>query len=198
MVCEVPLTFSVEECWRLVLAAERAGRILAMAEQLSYSPFTLAWRRLVEDGSLGKVLYAEAEYIHGIPANRYWMDGETGRSLTWEEAQTHPRAQKTRFWTMTHPIWYVPHSLGPLLRILDSPVTMVTCVGTRPRSYSREQLPVPDLEAALMRTAGDTVLRLTAGFVAPNPWPHHWFHVRGTLGEVDPGARALGSLHLTA
>ena len=191
VICEVPLAYSLEDCWRIVLAVERTGRTLALAEQGSYAPFTLAWRRLLDEGLLGRIIYAEAQYFHA-PDDSYlgwWIDAETGRGLSWEEAARNPNARKNRAWTLTHPIWYSPHSLGPLLRLLDDRVVTVTCMSTRRRSYYHEAVPLPDVEVALMHTERDTILRIANGFVVPGPEPWHWFHLLGTLGEVETGRR---------
>ena len=189
VICEVPLAYRLEDCWRLVLAVERSGRTFAMAEQVSYAPFVRAWRQLREEGLLGKIIYGEAQYIHGFPANSFWLDAETGRPLSWEEARAHPHARKSRFWTLLHPIWYNPHSLGPLLQALDDRVTRVTCMSTRRQSYAIEEIPIPDVEVALMHTEHDTILRIACGFMAPSAEPHHWYHVLGTGGEVETGRR---------
>jgi predicted dehydrogenase len=192
VICEVPLAYSVEDCWRIVLAVERSGRTLAMAEEFSYSPFVHAWRRLVADGLMGKVTFGEAQYIHGMTKDRYWIDAETGRRLSWEEARRNPNARKTRMWNIHHPIWYSPHSLGPLLRILDDRVVRVTCMATRRPSHYLEEVPLPDMEVALMHTAGDTIIRLAAGLVAPSPRPFLWWHLTGTKGQVETSKRGVG------
>jgi predicted dehydrogenase len=191
VICEVPLAYSVEDCWRIILAVERSGLTLAMAEECSYSSFVYAWRRLIEDGHLGKITLGEAQYVHGMTQDRYWIDGTTGKRLFWEEARANPNARKTRMWNIHHPIWYSPHSLGPLLRILDDRVTKVSCLATRRPSYYLDQVPLPDLEVALMHTAGDTILRLAAGFVAPSARPYLWWHLLGTLGEVETNRHRL-------
>jgi hypothetical protein len=134
-------------------------------------------------------VYGEAQYLHGHRLNRYWSDACTGRLLTWEEAQTHPTARKTRMWNRLHPIWTNPHSLGPLLQILDDRVTRVTCMSTRRQSYYLEQLPLPDVEVALLHTERDSLLRITTGFVVPTAMPRHWYHLLGTKGEVETGRR---------
>jgi predicted dehydrogenase len=196
VLCEVPLALTLEECWQVVLAAERSGRTFAMAEQTSYSPFVSAWQQLVADGRLGKVIYGEAQYINGKGLDRYWRDARTGARLTWEEARNNPHAEKTHFWDLYHVILYTTHSLTPLLRVLDDRVVKVTCMGTRRPSYFLEeavgqQVPLPDIEVALMHTARDTILRLAVGFVSPlpGPEPHHWYHLLGTKGEVETGRR---------
>src|SRR5439155_21580410 len=157
------------------------------------------------DGELGKVVYAEAEYVHGMHLDWYWLDERTGQHLTFEEAGTNPHAVKTRYWNIHHPIWYNPHSLAPLLRVLNERVVQVTCMATRRPSYYLPEVPLPDVEVALMKTDGDTIIRLAAGFVAPAPYPWHWYRLRGTLGEVETGRRSdsgvpdgRGSLHWRA
>jgi predicted dehydrogenase len=189
VICEVPLAYTLEDCWRIILAVERSGLTMAMAEQLSYAPFVPAWPQLIDDGLLGKIIYAEAQYLHGLPDEWYWTDARTGRRLSWAEAKTNPTAVKSRLWTLLHPIWYNPHSLGPLLRILDDRVTQVTCLSTRRQSYYREDVPLPDIEVALMHTERDTIVRLAAGLVAPSAEVHHWFHLLGTRGEVETDRR---------
>lgn len=190
VICDVPLGYTIEDCWRVVLAVERSGLTFALAEQLSFTPSILEWRRMYHRGDLGKILYGEAQYVHDIHPDWYWMDGETGRYLSWEEARSHPNATKTRFWDLRHPIWYNPHSLCPLLRVLDERVVTVSCMSTRRQSYFREEVPLPDFEVALMHTEGDSILRVASGYVTPAPSPSHWLHLWGTKAEVETGRRA--------
>jgi hypothetical protein len=125
---------------------------------------------------------------------RYWMDRDTGEHLTWEEARSNPRAIKTRFWYMPHPILYLPHELSPMLKALDDRVQEVTCLGTRRKSYVHGEVPISDIEAALMRTCNDTLLRLTTGFIAPTPSPLHWHHLMGTKGQVETNRSTRDSM----
>jgi predicted dehydrogenase len=185
VICEVPLAYTLEDCWRIILAVEKSGLAFSMAEQLRYSGHVLTWQKMVEEGELGKILFAEGQYLHGMGPEKFWLDGSTGNPLTWEEAEAHPNAVKSRFWHMPHPILYLPHELSPLLKVLDDRVHRVTCLGTRKQSYYHQGFPVPDLEVATMRTCKDTVLRLAAGFNAPTPVPNHWFSVMGTKGSVE-------------
>ena len=182
---EVPLAFTIEECWNVVLAVERTGLKYQLAEQVRYSPFVFAWKKMIAEGRLGKILFAQGQYLHSRGRNRYWQDSETGETMTIEQAQNNPRAIKSRVWTMPHAILYLPHELSPLLHILDDRVVSVSCMGTRPQSYVHEWFPAADLEAALMRTEKDTVMRLVCGFIAPATTPHHWYHLMGTRGVVE-------------
>jgi predicted dehydrogenase len=196
VICDVPLSLNLDECWNVVLTVERTGLKLALAEQVSYAPFVHGWKRLIDEGLMGQISYGEAQYINGKGLDRYWQDVKTGRRLSWQEARGNPDAFKTHFWDLYHSILYTTHSLGPLLRILDERIARVTCMSTpRPSRFLKElideEVMLPDLEVALMQTVSGTILRLMVGFVCPypGPEPHHWFHLMGTKGEVETGRR---------
>jgi predicted dehydrogenase len=189
VISEVPLAYTLEDCWRVVLATERSGRVFAMAEQRSYMPFVRAWRQLIQEGLLGKPLYGEAQYFHGLVNERVYLDEATGREISVAEAQGNPHARKNRPWNLVHPLWYSPHSLGPLLAVLGGRVTEVSCMSTRKQSYYREFMPIPDIEVAIMKHDGDCILRIACGFQSPSASPHHWQHLVGTLGEVETSRR---------
>ena len=96
-------------------------------------------------------------------------------------------------------ILYCTHSLAPLLHVLDDRVVRVTCMATRRPSYYLEeevgaQVPLPDIQVALMHTAKDTILRMAVGFVSPmpGPEPHHYYHLLGHPrrgGDRPPAGR---------
>jgi predicted dehydrogenase len=159
-------------------------------EGVRYRPFIEQWKALREDGTLGKIVYAEGQYFHGMTDVRFYVDPVTGAQLSLEEARRHPNPKKSRVWNTPHPILYLPHELSPLLRVLDDRVTAVSCMGTNPRqSYAREFLDRPDLETALMHTAGDTILRLSCCFTIMQPrkpiTSRHWYSVMGSKGSVE-------------
>jgi predicted dehydrogenase len=187
---EVPACYTLEDCWRLVLAVERTGRIYQLAEQTRYWGFIQAWKKIVANGGLGKMLYAEGEYLHGLlyTTHPYFQDPQTGKGFLPEESVNNSRAVKT--WRHeAHPIGYLPHTLSPLLSVLDDRVIEVTAMSTRPRSYFEENFEQSDVEVALMKTAKDVVLRVMVSFVPPSA-PRgetqcHWYQVRGTQGALE-------------
>ena len=190
---EVPVTFALEDCWKLVAAAERTGRIYYLGEQIRHTPLIRHWREIVRRGRLGAVLFAEGHYIHAMGANRYWRHSESGEPLTWEQARETERKAKSRFWDMPHPILYGPHELSPLLKALDDRVVSVSCYSTgspnkrlreTPFPCQTEDVPEPDIEVALMQTAKGAILRFAAGFTTPVS-ESHWYHLLGTRGEVE-------------
>src|SRR5215213_2867625 len=61
---EVPAAHTLEDCWRIVLAAERSGKVYHLAEQTRYWGFVAAWRDLVAQGRLGQITLVEGQYFH--------------------------------------------------------------------------------------------------------------------------------------
>jgi len=185
---DVPMAYSLEEIWDIVLAVERSGTKYMLGEALRYWPFIEKWKQLYDDGVLGKIAYAEGQYLHGMGDDRYYNHPETHARLTIEEAAAHPNPLKSRAWNLSHPILYLPHTLSPLLRVLGERITSVVCMGNT-KSHARPFFPHPDLETALMRTENDTVLRVSAGFTIYQPHKpvtmYHWYNLVGTRGSVE-------------
>lgn len=187
---EVPMALSLPEIWRIVLAAEQSNASYMLAEQLRYVPHVDQWCRWHQEGRLGKLIYAEGEYIHGMNDDRFFLHPETGARLTVEEASQIPNPVKSRMWKLVHPILYLPHEMSPLLRVLDDRVVSVVGMATRAdKGYVRDFLPMSDMEVALMKTAGDVIMRLACSFTVHHihrqKMGRHWHRIIGTRGSVE-------------
>lgn len=189
---EVPAAFTVQECWDLIAAVEKSRCKYQLMEQTRYWGFVEAWTRLREQGELGHVCFAQGEYVHYEPNWNNWIDLDTGELLTDLQPPAGRRVEATwRYRLWADPIFYLPHTLSPLLKILDDRVVSVSCMGTRVGSYTypEERPPFRELEYALMHTAGDTVMAVGAGFTLPcvrrGTTSCHWYEVRGTRGSVE-------------
>jgi predicted dehydrogenase len=181
---EVPAAHRMEDCWRIVLATERTGKIYHLAEQVRYAGYVNAWHKLVNDGQLGHVTYAEGQYFHYY-VEKSFQDPKTGRFFLPHESTEHPEAQRTWLWHMP-PIHYIVHDFGPLLKILDDRVIEVTAMSTRSPSYAHPELGAPDMQVALMKTAKDTIMRLATSFNQPFPKnDYHWLQLLGSAGSVE-------------
>ncbi len=187
--CEVSLTYNMKDLWRVVVAVEKSGLKFHMAEQIMYSAFVPAWKRLFLEGRLGKIIFAEGQYLHQMMPDRFYIDSKTGGKITIEQAKNNPKAKKSRVWYwLPHPILYLATDLGPILTILDDRVESVTCMATRKKSYHYPGIPASDIEVALMHTEKDTIIRMASGFTYSTPsYPqsHHWWHLEGTEGKVE-------------
>lgn len=183
---EVPAAHSIEDCWRIVVAAERSGRVYQLAEQMRYAGFVEAWKNLVNQGSLGRVTYAEGQYIGYYGTKQFFQNPKTGQFHSIEELADHPDAKPTWLHTMP-PIHYVVHDISPLLKILGDRVVEVVGMSTGSPSHSHPEIGQPDIQVALMKTEKDTILRLATGFTQQGPPQddHHWYQLIGTRGRVE-------------
>ncbi|MGW0229249.1 Gfo/Idh/MocA family protein [Actinopolymorpha singaporensis] len=181
---EVPAAYSVDDCWRLVLAVERSGLTYQLAEQTRYWGFVDAWRGLVSSGRLGHVTLAEGQYFHHYTEGMF-QDPRSGELMGPDSIPDHPDAVPTWAQQMP-PIHYLPHELSPMLRILDDRVTEVVGMSTGSPSAANPRIAQADMQVALMRTGKGTILRMAASFAQPHPpgnW--HWYQLIGTGGRVE-------------
>ncbi|MHB0939925.1 MAG: Gfo/Idh/MocA family protein [Armatimonadota bacterium] len=187
---DVPMTFTREDTWALILAAERTGKVYCMGEQVRFGNFVRRWKAHIARGDIGEPLFIQGEYIHPEPYFYFERndDGEPFKG-TWEEmlaAAQDPAYHKAWRNFFTHPIKYIPHELSPLLEIIDDRVTSVSCIAADARSLG-ETVEMLDLECALMQTAKGRTIRIVNSFTTPKrgPFAHHWYHIQGTEGVLE-------------
>jgi predicted dehydrogenase len=183
---EVPAAHTLADCWRIVTAQERTGRLYMLGDQARYAGFVQAWKDLVAKGSLGRVTFCEGQYLGYYGTRQFFQDPKTGTFHTVEELADHPDAKPTWLQEMP-PIHYLPHELSPMLKVLDDRIVEVTAMSTRAPSYSHPEINQPDIQVALMKTAKDAILRMATGFTQPvcHAIGHHWYQVMGTRGGVE-------------
>lgn len=181
---EVPAAHSLEDCWRIVVAQERSGKVYLCAEQARYSGFVHAWRDMVAAGTLGKVTYAEGQYLHYY-VNKTFRDPRTGELFGPADAARRKDLERTWLWHMP-PIHYLVHDLSPLLKVLDDRVVEVVGMSNDGPSAAHPELGWPDIQVALMKTAKGALLRQVVSFAQPHPEDEtHWWQVIGTGGSVE-------------
>ena len=185
VLCDVPVSYSLSDCWELVLTAERTGRVFKMVEQLRHSAFIERARAMNENGEFGKIVYAEGQYIHNVAYNRAYWDSEKGIYVNHETAAGNPNCVRADR-IPVHPIAYNPHEMSPLLKVLQDRVKVVSCMSTRMGSYSYPADDIIDVEAAIMRTEKDTLLRIVNSFSTAQPAaPAHWYQIIGTNASFE-------------
>ena len=181
---EVPAAHSIEDCWRIVRAQEKSGKVYQLAEQTRYWGFVEAWRTLVSEGKLGQITFCEGQYFHYY-VGQHFRDPKTGRFVHPDEVVKHPEA-KPAWLNEMPPIHYLPHELSPMLKVLDDRVTEVVAMSTKSPSYAHPRIGSPDMQVALMKTEKDAILRMGVSFAQPHPEAnYHWYHVMGTKGAVE-------------
>jgi len=115
VISECTAAGTLAECVALVRAAEKSTAIYMLGENYPYMVFNQEMQKVYQDGSLGKVLFAEGEYNHtGDPKNLYGV----GR---YYDSEKHWR----NFLPATY---YITHSLGPLMMATHSNPVRVTAL----------------------------------------------------------------------
>lgn len=104
VVSECTAASTLKECVELVEAVEKTGCRYMLAENYPFMSFNLEMERIIGQGKLGSLLYAEGEYNHtGSP--------DELRHLT--PGPYHWRAWMPR-------TYYVTHALGPIMYMTKS------------------------------------------------------------------------------
>lgn len=188
---EVPAAFTIDECWRLIRTVRKTRCKYQLMEQTRYWGFVDVWKGMVDRGELGHVCMAQGEYVHYEANWNFWVDPQTGEFHSEVAKPVGRKVEATwRQKVFGDPILYLPHTLSPLLKVLGTRVKRVSCMGTRPGSYTFTDAPneLRDLEYALMHTENDNILAVGAGFTMPHvkrgPLHAHWYELRGTRGSV--------------
>ena len=173
---EVPAAMSVEDCWRLVDAAEQAQRHCIMLENCCYDEFELAMLNMVQKGVFGDIIHAEASYIHDLRERISLNDNGNRRWINWQVE-----------YMATHIANFYPtHGLGPVALALgihrgDRMKSIV--------SVSSQAIGDPDkfrgtMNSSIIKTEKGRTILLQHGIALPRPYSRS-FLLSGTKGYVQ-------------
>jgi predicted dehydrogenase len=178
VLCETPCVYSLEEAADVLRVAESTDRSFMLAEDYIWQGWARSIERLVRDGLLGEIVYAEGDYTHDC---RDFMLADDNGYVPYCDREQHPGARKTWRATGLPPLVYCSHTLGPLLHIMEDRVQSAVGLGTGSRTAP--ELGAVDLEAALLKTSKGAVIRLTNGFSLAHPMGL-FYSLCGTRGSV--------------
>jgi len=174
---EVTAGNTVEDCERLVRAVKRTGMKYMLAENMCYMHFIQEWKKMIHEGKLGRIYYAEGEYIHQI--RRLLKDPQTGE-LLWRASRP--------------PIHYISHSLGPLLRMLNDRVVKATGSGKGVNIMPGVGLGAIDMQVGLFETTKGATIKVLRSQVVTREPSFHYYTIYGTKGCIEnTGFRAGAS-----
>ncbi len=112
----VPSAITLDEMTALVDAVTQTGNIYMLGETSYYYPEAIYCRQKHADHAFGKIVYAEAEYLHDWDHGLYdvmkWRGGDH-----WLRTAGHP------------PMFYPTHSIGMVLSVTGAHFTHVSCQG---------------------------------------------------------------------
>ena len=163
---EIPAVSSLEEAIELKKIVSSHPNLKYMsAENCCFLEFVQTFKKLYEDGTLGDIFYAEADYLHDC---RNLMQDGNG-NLTW---RAHYDA-----------INYITHDVGTLLYILNDEVESVSAftpdVKVTPKEYTGSSNQI-----GIFKTKKGTIIKMVAGF-AINLEATHNFAMYGTKGSIE-------------
>ena len=161
---------TLAKCVELVRTVEETGRKYMLEENFAYMAENVTMRRIYQGGSLGRVLYAEGEYVH---PGKFRMGNYPG----------NPSRYHWRKWLPCTS--YATHAMAPLLYITgEKPVKVNAKAIYAPDILSQTSRYNADIAGILLtETESGAVFRTTGHAM----WgPHgYWWRVCGSKGGVD-------------
>ena len=106
VVCEVPMVFSVEDCWRIVNKAEEKRVHCMLLENCCYGQNEMTALNMARQGILGTLVHGEGAYIHDLRGLQFANGSyENYWRLKWNAQHTgNP---------------YATHGLGPICQYMN-------------------------------------------------------------------------------
>jgi predicted dehydrogenase len=185
---EVPLAYTVDDCWEVVEAAEKFGRHCVMMENCNYDRLEMLGLNLARKGLLGELLHAECGYNHDLRAIKFSTEGEG----LWRRA--HATRRNGNLYT-THGLGPVAEAMGitrgnqlDYLVSLSGPSRGLQAWQTEhlapddPRR--RERYVLGDVNASLLRTTAGQTIYLTHDTNLPRPYSRKYV-LQGTRGILE-------------
>ncbi len=169
VLCEQTMAYTVPDCRRIVNAVKKSKRTYMMAENYCYFHYVREWQKLVQAGKLGKIFYAEGEYLHEIID--LLVDAKT-KKFHWR----HDRP----------PIWYCAHTLGPLLVLMQDRIVKACGLtsGFKKMPRYRKHIGFLDFEVGLFKTQKGSVIKILRSQVVSRPHVV-WYALYGTKGHLE-------------
>lgn len=162
VICEKPMAMSVQECEKMIAAANKAGRLLTVGFHFRFMPAMEQLKRVIEDGLLGDIYYSRGLYLRrsGIPGWGVFHMKEKSGGGPFIDLGVH--VVDLLLWLMGNP----------------KPVTVSGCtfqkfgkrddlIGTEwPTDWKREEFDVEDLAAAFVRLDNGAVLTVETSWAS--------------------------------
>ena len=156
---EVPAAYTVEDCWRLVEAAERYRKHCVMMENCCYDRRELLMLNLVRQGVFGEIEHGECAYNHDLRGIKFSADGEG----LWRRAHATRRNGNL----------YPTHGIGPIAQCMNinrgnrfDYLVSMSSPSKGLQDWQREHVPEGDPRRAERYVLGDvntTLIRTVQG-----------------------------------
>lgn len=173
-------------CVKLCREVEASGCIYMLAENYPFSRGCLEMRRLYQGGTLGKVIFAEGEYVHPMSPEESFRYG-------------NPETQGVYHWRRYLPAtYYSSHALAPLMYITEAMPKYVVGMAVADTISNIEKYNRIKTDAAgvmLLGMDNGSVFRVNgSSYFAPKG---NWYRVSCSDGGVETVRGDEKSLRLT-
>ena len=178
---EVTAAYTIKDCEAIVDTVKRTGQTYMMAENYCFFHYIREWKKIIEQGKLGKIFYAEGEYVHELH----------DRILNQETGETYWRVNRP-------PIYYCSHSLGPLLYLMEDRVVKATGAHSGINIFPNLGPGCIDMEVGVFKTQKGAVIKILRSSMAFREPPVVFYSLYGTKGfiENDRGRERTGKLYI--
>ena len=112
----VPMAITAEEIAAIIDKVAETGLIYMMGETSYYNPAVVWARDKIAEGELGRVFYAEGDYVHDMD-NGFYAAYQYSGGEDWKQTASYP------------PMLYPTHAVGGVLGALPTYATSVSCIG---------------------------------------------------------------------
>ncbi len=181
VVSEVPIAFTMDECWGLVNTAEETQRHCMMLENVSYGEEELWILNMVKKGVFGTLTFAEAGYLHHLLEKLF---------ISNEDPKYHGyyKQWRLRLHANYDANLYPTHGLGPVANYMEigrgdrfeQLVSMSSLEASlheySPKSppenafYNRKHFAHGDMNSSMIKTHKGRMIILKHDVVSPRPY----------------------------
>lgn len=188
---EAPLALTVDDCWHLVEAAEKAGRHCALLENYCYQRDVMMVWNMVRRGLFGEVMHVEGGYQRDSRDSVLQLAADG--SLVWLGKFRQGRMGNVN----------PTHDLGPLMQWLDihhgDRLDYLVSMGGPARSFNlygaqyfgptnfltTTHFDMSDINTCLLRTVKGKTIYLLSDLLLARAQPRNVYRLMGTRGTFD-------------
>ena len=196
---EVPAAVTVEACWQLVDAAEKAGKHCMLLENFCYQRDVLMIGNLVRRGFFGEIMHAEGGYQ------------KDGRDVDLHQSADGSLAAQGQFREHRMGNVFPTHDVGPISQWLDihhgDRFDYLVSMGGNARGLNEygaryfgpdhplttTRFDMSDINLCLLRTVKGRTVYLISDTLLSRPQPRSLYRLMGSKGVYD---RTLEKLYL--
>jgi predicted dehydrogenase len=187
VLCEKPMAINTEEAQKMLDARNRTGKMLTIGYQYRHFHENVIAKKVVEDGWLGDIYYAEATYIRrrGVPTWGVFTDKSKQGGGPLIDIGTH--ALDLTLWMMNNyePEYVVGNTYEKLGRLLDPEYQGQHNHRGEPDSWNNKTFDVEDSAMGYVKMKNGATVYLRASWalnIATNPG---MVLLSGTKGGLD-------------